>query len=415
MPAGPARARPAPRSSSLPWRRAVKTAIALAGAGRLETDGEEDHALAGVSRARFRTASSGAVDHAHVRAAAAQREQVGRVSPARAACRRRRWKIDVLPRGDGVGRGSIISSEVTPTGQPGPCTSSTDSGDHAVDAVADDGMRLPPAHFHQHPRLRRQGGDAAGEAFGQRAVPIFVEVTSWRLLRLGRIGGELREQVPAPARWRRPGQASSLSTLEMAKPDGGPGRTRPGPMSGMQARQTSRVMPPNWTLPTFRPCSSRISRTSPGNARGTSLPPSAARERHAPPPPVQRHAAVVGRHTAMGRGPRKPSCSRRRLADSLSSRFWKQAAGERGPSPRPIGRARIRQPAPIAIAIVRWNRAATSPAGVHFASSAPIRPRTAGRRSTANGSPRSILEWIRAAFSGRPRSLPARRRLVLRT
>src|SRR5882672_12486037 len=73
----------------------------------------------------------------------------------------------------------------------------------------------------------------------------------------------------------------------------------PRAMSGMQARQTSRVMPPNWTLPTFRPCSSRISRTSPGMPRHIIAP------LHLPRTPCrhrrlsQGHAAVVGRHAAV--------------------------------------------------------------------------------------------------------------------
>jgi len=52
-----------------PWRRALKTAIALAGAVVSETDGEEDHALAGVLARPIRTAVERRVDHAHVRAA----------------------------------------------------------------------------------------------------------------------------------------------------------------------------------------------------------------------------------------------------------------------------------------------------------------------------------------------------------
>ena len=47
---------------------------------------------------------------------------------------------------------SIVSSGVTQTGQPGPCTNSICLRKQFVEAVAHDGVGLAAADFHQHPR-----------------------------------------------------------------------------------------------------------------------------------------------------------------------------------------------------------------------------------------------------------------------
>jgi hypothetical protein len=49
---------------------------------------------------------------------------------------------------------SIISSDLTQTGQPGPCTSSSSSGQQTIDTVFGDAASLAAADFHQHPWLR---------------------------------------------------------------------------------------------------------------------------------------------------------------------------------------------------------------------------------------------------------------------
>ena len=47
---------------------------------------------------------------------------------------------------------SIISSGVTQTGQPGPCTSSMPSGSRTIDSVLHDGVGLAAADLHNDPR-----------------------------------------------------------------------------------------------------------------------------------------------------------------------------------------------------------------------------------------------------------------------
>jgi len=116
--------------------------------------------------------------------------------------------------------------------------------------------------------------------------------------------------------------------------------------------------------------------------------PFSCRERHAAtaacPAPRRRRWAAHGH----GRGPRNRP-ARGGACGLAEQPVLETAAGERD---RLHARSVARDPAAGADRHRHrpWNRAATSPAGVHFASSAPI-ARTAGRRSTANGSPRSIL------------------------
>ena len=81
-----------------------------------------------------------------------------RRSRARAACRRTNRRSRRARRAMACAR-SIISSGVTQTGQPGPCTSSISRRQQMVEPVLDDRVRLAAADFHDHPRP----GDGAAD------------------------------------------------------------------------------------------------------------------------------------------------------------------------------------------------------------------------------------------------------------
>src|SRR5712691_13381606 len=71
---------------------------------------------------------------------------------------------------------SIISSEVTQTGQPGPWTSSISSGNKRSIPYFTIACVLPAADFHQDPRFGGEAPNFSDDAFRQRFVPVFVEI-----------------------------------------------------------------------------------------------------------------------------------------------------------------------------------------------------------------------------------------------
>jgi len=135
-----------------------------------------------------------------------------------------------------------------------------------------------PAHFHQHPLLRRQGGDAVARLC-QRAVR-YSSRYFMALLRLGRIGGELRSS-PAPARWRRPGQPLPCPPWKW-RIRRGPGRTRPGDVGDAGEADVARDAA-ELDLAHFQALLVADLRTSPGMPRHI-IAPSAAVNAMPPPP-----------------------------------------------------------------------------------------------------------------------------------
>ena len=68
---------------------------------------------------------------------------------------------------------SIVSSGVTHTGHPGPCTSITPGTTHRC--RSDHRVRLAAADFHDDPRTSHRGADRGGQASDGIGVSVFVE------------------------------------------------------------------------------------------------------------------------------------------------------------------------------------------------------------------------------------------------
>ena len=91
------------------------------------------------------------IDDAHVAALALDLEQIAAVPGTRSMSPNEQ---KITPGCAAMASAlSISSSGVTHTGQPGPWTISS-RGQHLVDAVLDDGVRLAAADFHDLPRAR---------------------------------------------------------------------------------------------------------------------------------------------------------------------------------------------------------------------------------------------------------------------
>src|SRR5262249_18574677 len=116
------------------------------------------------------------------------------------AARDRMGTVDHLERGD-ADRAARSVHELDGRGQ------------HAVDAVADDRMRLSSADLHQHPRPRRGGGDLTRQGGGEVAVAVLVEVPHG-----GSRSAVSSAVCPISSRTRYARAASSRSIREMAKP-----------------------------------------------------------------------------------------------------------------------------------------------------------------------------------------------------
>ena len=71
---------------------------------------------------------------------------------------------------------SIISSDVTHTGTTGAMHQLDPLGQELIDAVLDDGMRLPAADFHDDPGPGHGARNGVGQFARGRGVAIFVEV-----------------------------------------------------------------------------------------------------------------------------------------------------------------------------------------------------------------------------------------------
>jgi len=140
------------------------------------------------------------------------------------------------------GRGRSSPARSRTTGQPGPCTSSTDSGIMRVDAVGGRWNASAPRTLPSAPTaFVARAAMRLARPLGQRAVPYFVEVlhgvdSGWGA---SEVSSASKSQLLQGA--IGPGRPLLVPPWEMAKPTWT--RTNsPGRMSGCQARQTSRVM-----------------------------------------------------------------------------------------------------------------------------------------------------------------------------
>src|SRR5690606_4105299 len=94
-------------------------------------------------------------------------------------------------------------------------------GEQPIEPVANDGVRLPAAHLHDHPRPRDLGRDALDQPAHERRVAILVEV-----LHVGSPAPDGRAESSPSASSSSPSSrksanaraASSASRREMAKP-----------------------------------------------------------------------------------------------------------------------------------------------------------------------------------------------------
>src|SRR5580693_10602509 len=127
--------------------------------------------------------------------------------------------------------------------------------DHPVYPVANDRVSLAAAYFHQYPRTGDGLRDFSGQASGDAAVAIFVEILHDGLL-VTRLSSVSSEVCPRSSSIRYDRSASSRSIFEIANPTWTTTKS-PTPASGTYWRHTCRVIPANLTLPRRNPFSSR--------------------------------------------------------------------------------------------------------------------------------------------------------------
>ncbi len=162
-------------------------------------------------------------------------------------------------------------------------------GQQPIDAVLDDGVRLPPAHLHEGPRARHDPPELGQHLGGHPPVPVLVEVFHARRLRRFELTKEtqLLEQ-----------RVGALGLLRVhhgsARSQRGRGRSRPRRPRARARGRPCGPCPPKSTRPIRRPRSSNTSMTLPGMARHI------RRRPHSPAPrrprpgraPVRRRSAA---------------------------------------------------------------------------------------------------------------------------
>ena len=344
-------------------------------------------------RARERHARRAASRRRARRRRGAQRAADRRASRARAACRRTSVKMTSGRAAMACAR-SIISSDVTHTGQPGPCTSSTLGRQHAVDAVADDRVRLAAAHLHEHPRPRDRAGDRARPAPARRRASRY----SSRYF-MARLASRPRRSA------RRVCPSSSSSALgargllaidaRRSRSRRGRARSRRRRASGWYSRQTSRVMPPKRTLrERAGRRRSRTSTTSPGMPRHMAAPSCRRAGRRRPRPGRARAPPSFGRHAAVDEHLEAVGLEQRLRALGRGRRFWKQppesatvgdAASARARRHAGGDRARQRRVEARGERAARPRRAAASAASARTVGRRSIDERRRPRVASANG------------------------------
>src|SRR5690606_22009395 len=248
------------------------------GVGRgcgLEADAEEDHLPVRVLLGDAQRVQRG-VDDAYVAALAAHLEQV----PSGAG------HAEHVAEGaeDHVGSGGDLQGLVDDLqrGHAHRAAGSVDQldafGEKLVDAVPDDGVRLPAAHLHQRPRPGHRGLDVVEQPLRELGILEFVDVLHCRT---SPARSPCADPACAACSHGSPNSSSSMprfsNSSRVRRADSSSSRCRAKPTwtmaysptfrSGRYSRHTSLTTPPKSTVAIRVPSRSSTASTLPGTAR----------------------------------------------------------------------------------------------------------------------------------------------------